>query len=387
MKKILFFSGNRAEYSLIKPFILEFNKIGSKSKLIVSGSHLNKNLGNTIQEINKDKINIYKKIKIKENTNSLNNITKFNTKLQIEINKILKKNRFDYVFLSSDRFETLAVAIVSYINKIPIIHYEGGDITQGGSLDDNIRHAITKLSHIHLVSNENSKQNIIKLGENPKLIFNTGYSPLVNFNKKSLFSKKELFDFFKIKKNQKILLITMHPIAFDKKKTKKEIKNLIHALNLFLNDKYKIIFTYPNFDPNYKIIISEILKFEKKSNNIVVYPHLGKKLYHSLMYLIGYHKIGVCLGNSSSLVKEAPFFNCNTILIGDRQKGRHGTDAVYNIQSTSKEIFYTINKILKSSKKNNFKKNAYRPKKFKNILKKIMKLKFLDNFLLKQNFI
>ena len=98
MKKILFFSGNRAEYSLIKPFILEFNKIGSKSKLIVSGSHLNKNLGNTIQEINKDKINIYKKIKIKENTNSLNNITKFNTKLQIEINKILKKNRFDYVF-------------------------------------------------------------------------------------------------------------------------------------------------------------------------------------------------------------------------------------------------------------------------------------------------
>ena len=91
VKKILFFSGNRAEYSLIKPFILEFNKIGSKSKLIVSGSHLNKNLGNTIQEINKDKINIYKKIKIKENTNSLNNITKFNTKLQIEINKILKK--------------------------------------------------------------------------------------------------------------------------------------------------------------------------------------------------------------------------------------------------------------------------------------------------------
>ena len=221
MKKILFFSGNRAEYSLIKPFIFEFNKIGSKCKLIVSGSHLNKNLGNTIQEINKDKINIYKKIKIKENTNSLNNITKFNTKLQIEINKILKKNRFDYVFLSSDRFETLAVAIVSYINKIPIIHYEGGDITQGGSLDDNIRHAITKLSHIHLVSNENSKQNIIKLGENPKLIFNTGYSPLVNFNKKSLFSKKELFDFFKIKKNQKILLITMHPIAFDKKKNKK----------------------------------------------------------------------------------------------------------------------------------------------------------------------
>ena len=86
-------------------------------------------------------------------------------KLQKEVNLFLKKRKTDIVFLSSDRFETFAFAISSYLRKIPIIHYEGGDVTEGGALDDNIRHAITKISNIHLTSNKHSLNRILNMGE------------------------------------------------------------------------------------------------------------------------------------------------------------------------------------------------------------------------------
>ena len=149
MKKIniVFFSANRAEYSLIFPFL----KIFSKNKffnvgLVVSGSHLERKFGFSFDEIKKDKITIYSKIKIPLKTNKLDNTADYFNKLQKKINLFFNKRNIDMVFISSDRFETLAFAISSYLRKIPIIHYEGGDVTEGGALDDNIRHAITKRS-------------------------------------------------------------------------------------------------------------------------------------------------------------------------------------------------------------------------------------------------
>ena len=94
------------------------------------------------------------------------------------------------VFISSDRFETLAFAISSYLRKIPIIHYEGGDVTEGGALDDNIRHAITKISNIHLTSNENSLKRILKMGEEKWRCTNIGYSQLLTMQKKKFNLKK-----------------------------------------------------------------------------------------------------------------------------------------------------------------------------------------------------
>ena len=178
MKKIniIFFSANRAEYTLIQPFL----KIFSSNKkfnvgLIVAGSHLDKKFGTTFHEIEKDNIKILSKIKVPLKTNTLADTAEYSNLLQKEINKKLKKIKADIIFLSSDRFETFAFAVSAYLRKIPIIHYEGGDITEGGALDDNLRHAITKLSNIHLTSNKFSLSRIIKMGEENWRCLNVGY--------------------------------------------------------------------------------------------------------------------------------------------------------------------------------------------------------------------
>ena len=182
MKKkinIIFFSANRAEYSLIYPFlkIFSLNKKFNAS-LIVTGSHLYKNFGNSFKEIENDKFKILAKIKLPLKTDSLNDVSNYSNSIQKKINIILKKNKIDLAFLSSDRFETFAFATSVYLRKIPILHYEGGDITEGGTLDDNIRHAITKLSNIHLTSNKKSRANVIKMGEEKWRCINVGYSPI-----------------------------------------------------------------------------------------------------------------------------------------------------------------------------------------------------------------
>ena len=174
---IVFFSANRAEYGLILPFLKIFLKHKLFNvELVLAGSHFSKKFGLSVEEIKKDKIK-YTKINLPLRTNTLSNTTDYFNKLQKKVNLFLKKKQTDLVFLSSDRFETFAFAISTYLRKIPIIHYEGGDVTEGGALDDNIRHAITKISHIHLTSNNDSLKRILKMGEEKWRCLNVGYSP------------------------------------------------------------------------------------------------------------------------------------------------------------------------------------------------------------------
>ena len=146
--------------------------------MIVAGSHLENKFGNTFEEIKKDRLKILAKIKIPIKTDNLLGTSRYFNEIQKKINAILDKSKTDLVFLSSDRFETFAFAISSYLRKIPIIHYEGGDVTEGGALDDNIRHAITKISNLHITSNIESYERIIKMGEEKWRCINVGYSAL-----------------------------------------------------------------------------------------------------------------------------------------------------------------------------------------------------------------
>ena len=260
-------------------------------------------------------------------------------------NELFKKHKFDYTFLSSDRFETFAAAIVSFANNVPIIHYEGGEITEGGSLDDNIRHSISKISHIHFVTNEKSKKILYKMGENKEHIFNTGYSSLFYSSKKNLVSKNKIYNFFKIKKNEKIILINMHPIALSKKITINEIKNVLEALKFIDHKIYKIIFTYPNFDPNYQVILNQINHFMKLYKNSKLIPHLGTQMYHSLMYHFGKDRLGFCIGNSSSLIKEAPFFGIPAINVGNRQKNRAKLCNLFDVNHSENQIVKVIESV------------------------------------------
>ena len=351
MKKlnIFFFSANRAEYGLIYPFLKIFSKNRNYNvKFIVAGSHLDKNFGYSINEIKKDKIKIYRRIKIPLKTNDLENTASYFNKLQKRINLLLKKNIADIVFLSSDRFETLAFAIEAYLKKIPIIHYEGGDLTEGGALDDNIRHAITKLSHLHLTTNKDALRRVINMGEENWRCLNVGYSPLYYLKKKK-FNMEDIKNKFSLDSKKPLILFTLHPIIKNEIKQKKDVNEIFDSLE-HLSKNYQIIITYPNFDPGYKYIIYKIDKLNK-IKTVRVIKHLGIKNYHSLLFYIGKNKKGFCMGNSSSGIKEAVVFECPTLNIGDRQKSRLKTRNVIDVNADKKKIIKTINTKLKNYKK------------------------------------
>jgi UDP-hydrolysing UDP-N-acetyl-D-glucosamine 2-epimerase len=355
---IVFFSANRAEYSLIQPFL----KIFSANRkfnvgLIVAGSHLEKKFGNTFNEIKKDNIKVLSKIQVPLKTNSLIDSAEYSNFLQKEINKELKKIKTDIIFLSSDRFETFAFAVSAYLRKIPIIHYEGGDVTEGGALDDNLRHAITKLSNLHLTSNQFSMNRIIKMGEENWRCLNVGYSPLysINFSK---FNYLKIIKQFALTPERPFILFTLHPLVLEKNKFQKEINESFKALEKLYKLKYQILITYPNFDPGHKAIINKIIKFKKKNKQSKVIKHLGKQNYHSLLYYIGKVKNGACVGNSSSGIKEAVIFNCPTINIGDRQKSRLKPFNVVDVTPENKQIVNVIKHNLKLKIKTG--KNPYK---------------------------
>lgn len=360
MKKIniIFFSAHRAEYSLIQPFLKIFS-LNSKFNvgLIVAGSHLEKKFGNTFNEIKKDNINVLAKIKVPLKTNSLIDSSEYSNLLQKEINKELKKIKTDIIFLSSDRFETFAFAVSAYLRKIPIIHYEGGDVTEGGALDDNLRHAITKLSNVHLTSNQFSMNRIIKMGEENWRCLNVGYSPLysINFSK---FNCLKIMKQFALTPNRPFILFTLHPLVLEKNKFQKEINESFKALEKLHKLKYQILITYPNFDPGYEAIINKIIRLKKKYKEIQVIKHLGKQNYHSLLYYIGKVKNGACVGNSSSGIKESVIFNCPAINIGDRQKSRLKPFNVVDVVPENKQIANVIKHNLKLKIKSG--KNPYK---------------------------
>ncbi len=370
---ITFFSANRAEYGLIYPFVskLSDNK-KFKVNLIVAGSHLEKKFGNTFKEIKKDRIKILAKIKIPIKTDNLLGTSRYFNEIQKKINIILDKSKTDLVFISSDRFETFAFAISSYLRKIPIIHYEGGDITEGGALDDNIRHAITKISNLHITSNIDSYKRIIKMGEEKWRCINVGYSALYNIDLKK-FDYKKIKSKYNINSKNPVILFTLHPLVLEKNQFLKELNESFKSLKILNKLGYQIILTYPNFDPGFQKIINKIRYLKKQFKNIKVYKHLGRENYHQILYYIGKSNNGACVGNSSSGIKEAVIFKTPTINIGQRQKSRLKPNNVYNVGADSKEIIKKIKQNL--SIKNKKIKNPYKlTYKFTNLDKRIFKI-------------
>ncbi len=371
MKKIniIFFSGNRAEYSLIYPFLRLFLRHSIFNvELVVAGSHFSKKFGSSVEEIKNDKIK-YTKINLSLNTDTLNNTSDYFCSLQKKINLLLKKRDANLVFVSSDRFETFAFAISSYLKKIPIVHYEGGDKTEGGALDDNIRHAITKISNIHITSNQESLKRIIKMGEEKWRCVNVGYSPFYLMKNKKI-SIKKIEKKFLLNPKKPLILFTFHPVLKNENDQRKDVDEVFKALR-YLSKKNQIIITYPNFDPGYQYIIDNIVNLKKQESEIKVIKHLGRTNYHILLNYIGKKKRGFCMGNSSSGIKEAVFFNCPTLNIGNRQKSRLKPRNVIDVSANKKQIIYTIKNKLKNNKvyENPYKLNS----KFKKIPNEIQK--------------
>lgn len=346
------FSGNRAEYGLLFPILNELKKENKfKLNLIISGAHLERNFGNTKQEIINDGFKNFSEVQI----------DKFNedsgkTPLSISscINKIvpiLNKHRPNIFIVYADRFEGFAALVASSQMNIPTIHFEGGDKTEGGALDDSVRHAMTKLAHFHITTNKEAKNRILNLGEEPWRVKNYGFPMIDLINQKNFATEKELLNKFKLNKNFPIILFTQHSVTTEYKKVLSQIKPSVEALKQLAKKNFQIIVTYPNNDLGGSIIRDQLLKYKKKYSSLNIYSSLGRYTYHGILNLNKSKKYNViCMGNSSSGIKETPTFKCPTINIGSRQKNRLRGKNVIDVNYNKKEILNAIDFVLSNKK-------------------------------------
>jgi UDP-N-acetylglucosamine 2-epimerase (non-hydrolysing)/GDP/UDP-N,N'-diacetylbacillosamine 2-epimerase (hydrolysing) len=350
---IAFFTGNRAEYGLQKPIIQAVKEHQELDyRLIVSGAHLDSNFGQTIVEIKSDgfEIEAEAKIPIIPIVNSATSISiGYGV---IEISKILEKLKPDFFVVYADRFEGLAAVIASTQMNIPTAHIEGGDLTEGGALDDSVRHAMTKLAHIHFTTNSDSSNRIIGLGEEPWRVHTVGFPAIDLIESGDFASIDELKSRFSLDIEAPIVLFTQHSVTTEPEDSKRQIKESLVALEKLHRKGVQLIITYPNNDMGSIDIISELEAFAKDRDNLVwLIPSLGRRNYHGILALARDLNIRIaCAGNSSSGIKETPAFGCPTVNIGSRQDSRLRAKNVITVPNEAEAIFEAIEIALFDSK-------------------------------------
>jgi GDP/UDP-N,N'-diacetylbacillosamine 2-epimerase (hydrolysing) len=368
-RRVLFITGSRAEYGLLRKLILASatdNNIAMS--LIVTGSHLSTKHGLTYKDIEKDKIKPTQKINISLHGDSPMDVINSMSIAMKRFSNAFLKLKPDLIVILGDRYEIFSAASAAMILNLPIAHIHGGEVTEG-AYDEAIRHSITKISHLHFVATEDFRKRIIQLGENPKTVFNVGGLGVDAVQDLKLLSKAELEKNMNLKFATKNLLVTVHPeTRVDKKKQYKNMKTLLAALKQYKEIKY--IFTMPNADQHNEQIANLIKAFcFSNSSNSSFYSSLGQLTYLScLKYIDG------VLGTSSSGLLEVPSFMKGTINIGSRQSGRPKASSIIDCEFNKNEILNAINKLYSSSfqKKLSSTKNPYgKPGASKKILKKI----------------
>lgn len=360
-KIIAIFSGNRAEYGLIKPILEAFHKNKYfKYKLLVSGAHLDKNFGNTIKEIKNDNFKIFSEVKI-----NMKDYNTTSTPLAISsgINSLaplLQKMKPDFFLVYADRFEGFAAMITSTQMNIPTIHVEGGDITEGGAFDDSVRHAMTKLAHIHFTTNEEATKRILQMGEENWRVKTVGFPAIDLIKKKRFLKEKDIADKLKINFNKPTVLFTQHSVTSVYEETSFQINRSLKALQKLSTENVQIIITYPNNDLGGKMIIKELNKY-KNNKNFHIFKSLGTEIYHGILSLTKKGRNIVCAGNSSSGIKETTVFGTPTLNIGSRQKNRMRGNNIIDCDYDSKQIYINLKRCLYDKKLINKCKKAVNP--------------------------
>jgi len=368
-KKILVFTGSRADFGILKPLILKIKKDNYLKLILFAGPHhFQKKTGFTNKEIKKAKFKIdysqkyqFKKLNEKEILSYCgNSLSTFS--------KILIKDKPDLIILLGDRYEVFIFCISAFFLNIPIAHIHGGEITSG-AIDDALRHSITKMSNIHFVCHNDYKKRVIQLGENPQTIFNFGSLALETIKSKNLISKKILFKKYRIPNNKKIILVTFHPETKSKIYVKQQIRILLDSLDQIKHSF--IIFTNNNFDSFGSFFIKEIEIFCKKNKNSKIIKSLGIDDYHNFVF-----NVDLVLGNSSSGVIEVPMLKTPTLNIGDRQKGRIFSKSIFQVELNSKLIRKKIKFIFNRKDRNIFENKFFKKNTSLNMLKEIKKFVF-----------
>ncbi|SDM10338.1 UDP-N-acetylglucosamine 2-epimerase [Kriegella aquimaris] len=322
MKKIGVVTGTRAEYGLLKPLIKVLDKAENlQLQLLVTGMHLMPEFGNTYLQIEKDGFHIDAKIDDGLIGDSAISITKAVGNALVGFAKALKNLNPDMIIVLGDRSEIFAAVTAAMMTNIPVAHIHGGETTEG-AYDEFIRHAITKMSHLHFTSTATYRNRVIQLGEHPSRVFNVGAIGVDSIRQVNFLDKEAFEESISKKLDRMAVLITFHPVTLENATAASQFGELLKALDLMADTT--LIFTKPNSDRDGRIIVKMIDEYVTKNpQKAVAFTSLGQ-----LRYLSALKYVDFVIGNSSSGILEVPYFKIPTIDIGDRQKGRLAPESV-----------------------------------------------------------
>ena len=335
-RKICVITGSRAEYGLLRPLL---RRIETSEKLdlqlIITGAHTSAQHGMTISEIKRDGFSAEHCVDLVLGDSELDVVTSTGSAIS-QIAQLFKGLKPAIVLLLGDRYETFAAAVAATFLNLPIVHIHGGEVTLG-AIDDALRHAITKMSYLHLVSTDCYRQRVIQMGEDPSRVFDVGALGVENVLHEPRITKNELEQSLGINFREQNILITHHPVT-SQSAYKNEIDDILYALADFSD--IGLIFTSANADAGGMAINEKIRHFTAHHDNASFFVSFGSPIYLSVLAQC----CGV-VGNSSSGIFEAPLMGNWVLNIGPRQDGRLMPENVISVDSKS-NIKQLIKKLL-----------------------------------------
>lgn len=377
MLKICVITGSRAEYGLLKNLLKEIQAHPQMElQLVVTGTHLVKEFGYTVAEIEKEfhvarKVDIHLQEKSREE-----GMGKPFARAILGMTSTFEELSPDWVVITADRFEMLAATLCACFQNIPIAHISGGEVS--GTVDDTFRHAISRFAHLHFPPTERSAERLRKMGEEPKRIFMAG-TVGVSFDEEPIAEPEAIERVVGISPLQSFLLVVQHPDTLEPKEAGLQMEQTLKAVE---RTHLPAVLGYPNVDPGSKLIANVIKTYEGKPF-LKIFTTLPRDIYLGLL-----RHASAIVGNSSSGIWEAPFFWTPAVNIGNRQAGRERGANVFDVKPDTEEIFNAIQKILNDPSLRERLKAGQNPYAGKGAEKKIVEAlaatKVTPEFLLKQ---
>ncbi len=340
LTKIAVVTSTRAEYGLLSPLIGSIRKDPElELQLIVTGTHLSPEFGMTISEIERDGIPVSDKVEILVSSDSGYGSAKSAGLAAIGFADSFRRLRPELLIVLGDRFEILAIVMAAALIGIPVAHLHGGERTDG-AVDDWIRHAITKLSHLHFVSTPEYARRVIQLGESPERVFHVGAIGLDRIQPAKLLPKKELAQRLGLPAEPSWCVVSYHPVTLEPSSSERQFQELLEAIAGIPGAHF--VFTKANADAGGRAINAMAAQFVEGAKNATLFDSLGSETYLSLMAASA-----AVIGNSSSGIIEAPYLRVQSIDIGSRQRGRIRGDSVTHVEPVRREITDAIARCLK----------------------------------------
>lgn len=341
-RKICIVTGTRAEYGCLR-WVMEGIRSSPALELqvIVTGMHLSREFGLTYRDIEADGLPIDGKVEMLLSSDDPVAVSTSMGLGLIGFGGELYRLRPDLVLVLGDRFEIFAAVAAALVAGIPVAHAHGGETTEG-AFDEGIRHAVTKMSHLHFVAAEDYRRRVIQLGEDPRHVFNVGALGLDNLRKLPLLDRTALEASLEFELGARNLLITFHPATLDfSTSPAQQMQELLCALDTL--EDTRLIFTMPNADPGGRELSEMVQRYVASHPNARAYTSLGQLRYLSCIR----HVDGV-VGNSSSGLIEAPALRKGTINIGERQRGRLKAGSVIDCPTDRASIVTALKRLYSS---------------------------------------